>query len=102
MRPRIRRRITGSRWLKTLDSRRAAHPAAEGSLIGASQRVGLWTLDFGLWTLDSLIVAGLFWAATACGAENWPQFRGPEGNGHSDAKGLPLSWSETNHIKWKT
>ncbi len=36
------------------------------------------------------------------GAENWPQFRGPEGNGHSDAKGLPLIWSETQNIKWKT
>src|SRR5438477_13154663 len=62
----------------------------------------LKTLDFGLWTLDSLIVAGLLWAATAFGAENWPQFRGPEGDGHSEAKGLPLTWSETNHVKWKT
>jgi outer membrane protein assembly factor BamB len=34
--------------------------------------------------------------------EHWPQFRGPDGNGHSDAPGLPLSWSETNHVKWKT
>ena len=34
--------------------------------------------------------------------ENWPQFRGPDGQGHSDAKGLPLTWSETQNIKWKT
>src|SRR5262249_6873930 len=26
----------------------------------------------------------------------------PEGNGCSTAKGLPLTWSETNHVKWKT
>ncbi len=41
-------------------------------------------------------------AGAVGGAENWPQFRGPEGNGHSDARGLPLTWSETNHVKWKT
>ncbi len=36
------------------------------------------------------------------GAENWPQFRGPDGNGHSDARGLPLAWSETQNVVWKT
>ncbi len=34
--------------------------------------------------------------------ENWPQFRGPGGQGVSDAKGLPLTWSETQNVKWKT
>ncbi len=39
---------------------------------------------------------------------DWPDFRGPWGNGHVSAPGatnligLPLTWSETNHIKWKT
>jgi outer membrane protein assembly factor BamB len=33
--------------------------------------------------------------------ENWPQFRGPTGQGHSDAKDLPLIWSETQNVKWK-
>jgi hypothetical protein len=33
---------------------------------------------------------------------HWPQFRGPDGDGHSKARGLPLTWSETNHVKWKT
>jgi outer membrane protein assembly factor BamB len=36
------------------------------------------------------------------GAENWPQFRGPDGTGHSDARGLPLQWSETRNVVWKT
>jgi outer membrane protein assembly factor BamB len=36
------------------------------------------------------------------GAENWPQFRGPDGTGHSDARGLPLRWSETQNVIWKT
>jgi len=35
-------------------------------------------------------------------AENWPQFRGPGGTGHSDARGLPLHWSETRNVVWKT
>jgi outer membrane protein assembly factor BamB len=34
-------------------------------------------------------------------AEHWPQFRGPEGNGHSDVRGLPLQWSETKNVVWK-
>ena len=34
--------------------------------------------------------------------ETWPQFRGPTGDGHSDAKGLPLSWSEQQNVRWKT
>ena len=35
-------------------------------------------------------------------ADNWPQFRGPTGDGHSDAKNLPVTFSETEHVKWKT
>lgn len=34
-------------------------------------------------------------------ADNWPQFRGPTGDGRSDAKGLPVKWSETENVKWK-
>jgi outer membrane protein assembly factor BamB len=34
--------------------------------------------------------------------ETWPQFRGPSGDGHSSARGLPLAWSETQHVAWKT
>jgi outer membrane protein assembly factor BamB len=35
-------------------------------------------------------------------SDNWPQFRGPEGTGHSDARDLPLNWSEKQNIVWKT
>jgi outer membrane protein assembly factor BamB len=35
-------------------------------------------------------------------AEDWPQFRGPTGQGHSGEHGLPLNWSETQNVKWKT
>ncbi len=46
--------------------------------------------------------AALAWSVSAFGGENWPQFRGPDGQGHSDATGLPLTWSERENIKWKT
>src|SRR6188474_1769159 len=32
---------------------------------------------------------------------DWPQFRGPTGQGHSDEQGLPLTWSETTNVRWK-
>ncbi len=35
-------------------------------------------------------------------AENWPQFRGPTGQGISAETGLPLRWSSTENIAWKT
>lgn len=41
-------------------------------------------------------------------AADWPDFRGPRGDGHvsppgvTKPVGLPLRWSETNNIKWKT
>jgi len=34
-------------------------------------------------------------------AEDWPQFRGPTGQGHSTEAGLPLEWTETQNIAWK-
>lgn len=33
---------------------------------------------------------------------NWPEFRGPSGNGQSTVTGLPVTWSETENVKWKT
>jgi outer membrane protein assembly factor BamB len=51
-------------------------------------------------TLPVLLLTLSF--AVARGAENWPQFRGPDGTGHSDARGLPLNWSETQNVVWKT
>ena len=35
-------------------------------------------------------------------AEDWPQFRGPTGQGHSAERGVPLDWSESRNVTWKT
>lgn len=34
--------------------------------------------------------------------DSWPEFRGPTGQGHTAATGLPLSWSERENVVWKT
>lgn len=34
--------------------------------------------------------------------EQWWQFRGPQGNGHTAATGLPLKWDEKKKVAWKT
>src|SRR5438128_5647101 len=35
-------------------------------------------------------------------AEDWPQFRGPTGQGHSTERGLPVEWNEGKNVLWKT
>jgi outer membrane protein assembly factor BamB len=42
----------------------------------------------------------LFGAAVAT-ADNWPGWRGPNGDGKSSEKNLPATWSETQNVKWK-
>jgi hypothetical protein len=39
-------------------------------------------------------------AATASAGDS-PQFRGPDGEGHSSEKNLPLTWSESENIRWQ-
>lgn len=34
-------------------------------------------------------------------AADWPQFRGPTGQGTSESSNVPLTWSETDNIAWK-
>jgi outer membrane protein assembly factor BamB len=44
----------------------------------------------------------LFALSPAFAGDNWPQFRGPSGDGMADTKGLPITWSESENIRWKT
>jgi outer membrane protein assembly factor BamB len=34
-------------------------------------------------------------------AADWPQFRGPNGNGVSPAADVPVRWSASEHVSWK-
>lgn len=38
----------------------------------------------------------------AAAAQDWPEFRGPTGQGHSAEQGVPLEWSESRNVAWKT
>ena len=49
-----------------------------------------------------LVTLLLLAAASAIHAENWPRFRGPNGQGISSEKNLPTRWSATENIAWKT
>jgi outer membrane protein assembly factor BamB len=51
---------------------------------------------------SQLTIAAFFIAANFALAGNWPQFRGPDGSGVSDEKGLPTTWGPSENVKWKT
>jgi len=34
--------------------------------------------------------------------ENWSEFRGPGGQGHSDAKNVPVKWGARNNVAWRS
>jgi len=50
------------------------------------------------------LTASLLWLAAAQSArsENWPQWRGPELNGSTSEKNLPVQWSKTENVAWVT
>src|SRR6266850_8391252 len=55
-------------------------------------------------TITTLLI-GLLPILRLCAEDiNWPQFRGPRGDGCSTSTGLPLHWSDQSGgsgIKWK-
>ena len=55
-------------------------------------------------TRRASILATVVAAAASIGthAANWPQWRGPGGQGVSDETGIPLEWSVTRNVDWKT
>lgn len=42
------------------------------------------------------------WGTRSYGADEWPGFRGPAGDGHADAARIPLEWSATRNVTWQT
>jgi len=84
---------------------------------GISPRRTFATLGTCVAVLMVSVSAGSGTAAAAAAASSdtgipartdWPEFRGPWGNGHAgapgdaEALGLPLDWSETKNVTWKT
>jgi outer membrane protein assembly factor BamB len=52
--------------------------------------------------LRCLLIAVVFLAPISLPAGNWPQWRGPEGNGLSRDSELPIAWTESSGLAWKT
>lgn len=51
-------------------------------------------------TIAAAVFATLAFQASA--ATPWPEFRGPTGDGVSKERNLPIEWSESRGIAWKT
>src|ERR1700722_6919642 len=49
----------------------------------------------------TFFLASLFIVPPSLRAENWPEYRGPSGQGHYDGKNLPIEWSTTKNVAWK-
>jgi outer membrane protein assembly factor BamB len=49
-----------------------------------------------------ILISAIALIATNAGAANWPQWRGPNGNGISTERNLPADWNANKNIKWKT
>ncbi|HIL72120.1 MAG TPA: quinonprotein alcohol dehydrogenase, partial [Verrucomicrobia bacterium] len=47
-------------------------------------------------------MGGVFMMLTGFVSGDWPQFRGATGQGIAEARDLPLHWSETKNVRWKT
>src|ERR1051325_7641914 len=50
----------------------------------------------------SLCMTVVVCAFSVVAAEDWPEFRGPTGQGISQARNVPVSWSASNNVAWKT
>lgn len=53
-------------------------------------------------TLFAVVIVVTVLHTGASAAQDWPAFRGPGGQGHSSELGLPVEWSETRNVLWKT
>ncbi len=49
-----------------------------------------------------IILLAVLTGPTPPASANWPEFRGPSGDGHSSSTNLPLKWSDSENITWKT
>lgn len=51
--------------------------------------------------LFAALLAGML-PADLRAADRWPELRGANGTGHAAASGVPVKWSETANVAWKT
>jgi outer membrane protein assembly factor BamB len=69
-----------------------------------TSQTGHWSgLPFALTSIVAIRFAGALLAppAQAGASDHWPQWRGPLANGVAPQANPPVTWSETENIKWK-
>lgn len=50
----------------------------------------------------SLMIVFLFFLATIGQSQNWPGWRGSNGDGTSSETNLPVEWDTTKNVIWKS
>lgn len=79
--------------MKPISHANGAEPTFSSRMCVTPRRGGL------RWLALLLALSG---AGHAFAADEWPEFRGPTGQGHTTATGLPTEWSTTKNVRWKT
>jgi outer membrane protein assembly factor BamB len=59
-------------------------------------------LGFNVPAVCLLVGLLLAWGTADVIAEDWPEFRGPTGQGLSSATSLPVEWDVQSNVRWKT
>ena len=75
-------------------------PAAAGAYTSLHTKPSIGQVYMNARTLFA-VAAGLLAALTSIQAD-WPQWRGPGGQGHAEAAQLPDEWSEAKNVTWRT
>ena len=52
--------------------------------------------------MQRLLIVLVTLTGMAAASENWPQWRGPNLNGTSESTGLPVRWTESDNVAWRT
>ena len=52
--------------------------------------------------MKHIVILALLIVASPLHAANWPAWRGPTNDGVTEETNLPLAWSATSNVKWKT
>lgn len=82
-------------FLKFTDSRKS-WPDFTNSVINQTMKSGAMVRS----TIQFLFA--IYFVSSIRAGESWNQFRGPSGQGISNATSLPTQWSENENITWKT
>ncbi|MBA3314515.1 MAG: PQQ-binding-like beta-propeller repeat protein [Planctomycetota bacterium] len=52
--------------------------------------------------MRNIVLLSAWWIALPASSSDWPEFRGPGGQGHSDEAQVPVEWSVDKNIAWQT